>query len=434
MALREDGRSDLSQQLESRPPTRRNFLVLAFYNVILRVGWIFKTESIIMPAIVDSIGGAGWLRGCLPMLNRLGQSVPPVLLADWVRNTPLKQRVLRGSSLLMGGSFLFLALVWWWLAGQHPVWLPFLFLLVYGFFWFCVGVHNLCFSLLNGKLVGVTSRGQLMLVATTIGSAVAVACAWFLMRPWLAGPSADFLWMFLFTGAAFVLASLFSCLLVEQPDMPSEQPQPIRHSLTLISSIVSQDANFRRLAMVAACYAISITLFPHYQAYLRQNLDLGLESFVPWLIAQNIGAAFFSIPLGKIADRFGNRLAIRATMLLLSVAPALTIGWSYVGGSEVGFYLVFFLLGLTPVTMRTFSNYTLEIVEADRQPIYLSTLGACMAVPVVMLSAVIGWLIDVVGFEPIFLMVVAVLLLGWALTFGLHEPRSDKLDQTESSA
>jgi MFS family permease len=155
-------------------------------------------------------------------------------------------------------------------------------------------------------------------------------------------------------------------------------------------------------------------------------MALGLESFVPWVIAQNIGAAAFSIPLGKIADRFGNRVAISATMILLCAAPLLTIYWvKFGGGSKAGFYAVFFLLGLTPVTMRTFSNYTLEIAASQRQPVYLSTLGACMAVPVVLFSTGIGWLIDRIGFEPIFIMVVAVLFIGWSLTFGLNEPRTD---------
>ena len=58
----------------------RNFLVLAWYQVVIRVGWIFKTESIIVPAFVDMIAGPGWVRGCLPALNRLGQSIPPVIL------------------------------------------------------------------------------------------------------------------------------------------------------------------------------------------------------------------------------------------------------------------------------------------------------------------------------------------------------------------
>ena len=60
---------------DNDPNHSRNFGLGVLYMVLMRVGWIFKTESIIMPAVVDAIGGAGWLRGCLPMLNRFGQSL-----------------------------------------------------------------------------------------------------------------------------------------------------------------------------------------------------------------------------------------------------------------------------------------------------------------------------------------------------------------------
>ena len=33
----------------------RNFSVLTLYQILLRTGWIFKTESIIMPAVLDTI-------------------------------------------------------------------------------------------------------------------------------------------------------------------------------------------------------------------------------------------------------------------------------------------------------------------------------------------------------------------------------------------
>ena len=37
----------------------RNFFALTLYQVTVRCGWIFKTESIVMPAVLDSIGGGG---------------------------------------------------------------------------------------------------------------------------------------------------------------------------------------------------------------------------------------------------------------------------------------------------------------------------------------------------------------------------------------
>ena len=67
---------------EPRPHEQRNFLLMVIYQVVMRTGWIFKTESVIMPAVLDVLSGnSDVLRGWLPFLNRFGQSVPPLLMA-----------------------------------------------------------------------------------------------------------------------------------------------------------------------------------------------------------------------------------------------------------------------------------------------------------------------------------------------------------------
>ncbi|MEM9412312.1 MAG: hypothetical protein AAGA30_14450, partial [Planctomycetota bacterium] len=163
---------------------RQNFWVLVGYQILLRTGWIFKTESVIMPAVLDAIGGNGLLRGCLPMLNRIGQSLPPIVLAERLRVIRLKKRILMACVLMMGGSFLLMAIVWFNSGSRVPNWLPYFFLFIYGFFWVCVGVHNLSLSLIYGKLIVAEKRGQLMFAAMVLGSVCAISCAWFLMKPW----------------------------------------------------------------------------------------------------------------------------------------------------------------------------------------------------------------------------------------------------------
>ena len=100
---------DVSGRWPSHPELvgheNRNLLVLAAQQILFRVGWIFKTESIIMPAFLDTVSGAGWLRGCLPVLSRLGQSVPPVFWAERLRATAHKKWPLAIYVVLMGAVF-----------------------------------------------------------------------------------------------------------------------------------------------------------------------------------------------------------------------------------------------------------------------------------------------------------------------------------------
>ena len=49
-------------------------------------------------------------------------------------------------------------------------------------------------------------------------------------------------------------------------------------------------------------------------------------------------------------------------------------------------------------------------------------MSVCFAVPFV-LSPAVGWLIDQIGFEPIFAAIAGSVFIGFLLTFRMSEPR-----------
>lgn len=401
-----------------------NFCLMTFNYICMRTGWIFKTESIIMPAVLDLIGGQGWLRGCLPMLNRFGQSIPPLLASDKLRNTAIKKHWLATTTSLMGCCFLCLSFVWWMTDGKPSWWLPIVFLILYGVFFATTGVNQLIFSTLIGKLVVPRRRGRLMLVSTTLGAASAVTFAYFLLNRWLGDTNGNFTAIFAFTGVAFLVAGLSTLFFKEHADVPTGTKRNGFDLFKMSFATLVMDKNFRRLAIISGMFGMSMTLFPHYQAIGRGRLELGLTALIPWVIAQNIGAAAFSIPTGWAGDRFGYRAVLRVLMLALCMAPILAIVLSWMGESgQALFICVFSLLGLTPVTIRAFNNYTLEIVKAKYHPRYLSTLSLCMAGPAIVSSSLLGAMVDWFNFELVFGLVVLLMVGGWLLTFGLKEPR-----------
>ena len=171
-------------------------------------------------------------------------------------------------------------------------------------------------------------------------------------------------------------------------------------------------------------YGTSITLFPHYQALGRIRLELGLSQLVPWLIVQNVGVSLFSLPVGRVADHFGNRLALRGLMLVSVVAPLAAIAFSHQPAwGPAGFLGVFSLLGFMPITMRVFAHYALEIASGDQQPNYLAVVNLAMSVPAITAAPLVGWAIDVFGFEPCFFAIAALLVAAFAIGRWLEEPR-----------
>lgn len=429
--------SDAKTLAEHDPPQHsRNFGLLASFMIAMRTGWIFKTETIIMPAVLDVIGGASWLRGCLPMLNRFGQSVPPLLASSFVRSTPYKKRMLTATTGVMSLCFLSLSVVWAWTDGQPSRWLPVAFLTLYAIFFAAMGLTMLLLTTLKGKLIRVRRRGFLDLVSNVIGASIAITCAWLLLTRWLASSSVadqaagqtvspNFTMIFMFTGLMFALAAAIGSSFAEVPDEIQSDGRTSAQVFQAALATFWHDHNFRRLATVGMMFGMSMTLFPHYQSMARSRLSLDLASLVPWVIAQNLGTAIFSIPSGWAADRFGNRRVLKVLMLSLCVVPVLALFLSRSKTVDsVWFNAVFLLLGLAPVTIRTLNNYTLEICGPADRPRYLSTLGLCMAAPPMLLSVLMGWLVDRISFEFVFLVGASCLFAGWLITFGLIEPRN----------
>ena len=66
-------------------------------------------------------------------------------------------------------------------------------------------------------------------------------------------------------------------------------------------------------------------LFPHYNWLATEQLGAVDVDMVTWVIAQNIGVGVFSPLAGMIADRCGNRLAMRFEILLAAMVPLLAV-------------------------------------------------------------------------------------------------------------
>jgi predicted MFS family arabinose efflux permease len=408
---------------EAKPAEARNFIILVIYQALMRTGWIFKTESVIMPAVLESLAGSPWMLGCLPMLNRFGQSIPPLLIARRIKVLPLKSRAFIGTTTSM--TLMFAGMTSLWILGidQRPQVASWIYLLLYAGFFTAVGINQLAYNTLQGKLIRPTRRGRLLMFADVIGVTSAVVCAITLLPQWLHEGSADFEWIFGFSTCLFAAASLMAWQLVEQPDAHDEPRKPLRMLFSGAYRTLRDDANFRRLALVSALFTTSLLLFPFYQSVARTKLDLGFSMLVWWVVSQNAGTGLFSILTGPIADRFGNRRALIIITLLICAAPlvaAILISQEALG--KMSFSLVFVLIGLTPVAQKTFNNYTLEIAPPSEHPRYLSTQNLCMAGPL-FLSPLAGYLVGVFGFLPVSLVITGLLFSGFLLSFSLIEPR-----------
>jgi MFS family permease len=421
---------DVGDPTTDPPHQQRNFRTIAWYQIALRVGWIFKTESAIIPAALDSLGASGAVRGFLPLLGRFGQRVPPMLIWPVLKNSHRQRSWLIVSTLTMCLSFAGLAFLWsdgWHIRSDRTT--QAVFLVLYGIFFAATGVNQLVLSTLIGKLIPVRRRGLLMLVSNTRGAIVSISCAWLLLRWWLHGDVAQFTLIFLTAASCFLLAAVIGLALREEetiqgPAIPGYDLHEVVHG---VWRVWRHDRKFRTVTLISALFGLSMTLFPHYQNLARERSGAGFDDLLPWLISQNAGVAIFSIPAGKLADRHGNRMVLRIILFLLMLAPVLAIAFAANPlPGHYGFTLVYFLLGLTPVTMRVLSNVSLEFSGSADHPRYLAAQGLALALPVILTSNLTGWCLDRYGHDAVFLVGASALLVAWLLTFSMNEPRHGK--------
>ncbi|QDU79746.1 Major Facilitator Superfamily protein [Polystyrenella longa] len=402
----------------------KNFGALIAHQVSVRVAWVFKTESVMIPAFLDHISGAGWVRGCLPILNRIGQSFAPLWLADRIQTSPRKKWLLLITTWMMGFPWVVLAILLWNLQGASFVGFPAFFLLLYTLFFAATGLNRVIFGTLQGKLIPAAHRGRLLGFSGILGSIFSVGALLYMQNYMSIEGYRLFFVSFLISGIGMLLAGLTCFGIVEPPDHYEPSRNSFWEQLGEARKILRENQPFRRLVIVSMLTITILLVFPHYQTFATERLHTGHIRLITWVIAQNIGAGVFSLILGFIADRYGNKLAIQVALVVISCGPisGLLFTSSSLEILHPWFWVTYFILGMTPVTDKAITNYTLEIVPASDHAQALSTLKLCMMVPL-LFSVFVGILIDSIGFSPVFIASSLIIVIALWQTGKMIEPR-----------
>ena len=413
----------------------RNIACLVTYQVVARIGWIFKTETVIMPVVLDTCVPSGLLRGFLPVLNRIGTSLFPLLVAPFVSRTKSIRLLIAGTTTGLALCFAVLSVAWSRLATNQPVFLAITFLCIYGVFSAINGCNQLLVATLQGRLITAGRRGRVLVLSVTSGSVFAIIAALFALGPWLQDPH-GFVKIFAATSFFFFLAATIPFFFKEPKNVLAEECNKTAVSVHQHSfwKLFSNDIALVRLSIVAASFSAAIILFPHYQAFARERFGVATHSLLTWIIVQNIATGLASLVVGPLADHRGNRVVLIGLLGCCTGTPLFVAGLSMCSlpsGIQL-FWLAYVPLGLNPIMLRIISNYALELAPTVAlQPRYVSLVGGALAMPFI-LSPFVGWGIDVLGGVPFFIAGAVFIAFGTMIAVGLPEPRKSLLDIEKS--
>lgn len=403
-----------------------NLLLLVLHQIVFRVGWTFKTESVILPGFLDFLigPGAGFYRGFLPILNRLGQGVVPLFLARSMDSVSAKRFSLVFTAATLAVP-LFLAGL---LAREHGFVgqqaAAVLFLVIYFGFSAGYGLYQVAFNTVQGKLIRPDYRGRLMSYSTFWGTIPAVLVSFAVLRVWLSGQSPHYERVFL-SGACLFALSGFLCLLLRESDQDEALWGEASRSLWRpFFDVLRSRPGLRALCLVGMIYSFSLALVPHYQAFARERLHIPPEQQYLWVIAQSASVGIFSVAVGWLADRYGNRL----TFSLLVFGSVLTPAWCLFmlhfsqGLAEATIWLTFVTLAFTTLAPRMAVNYALEMVPAEEHAVATAAFQLGVTLPL-LASPLWGWLIERWGFEGLLRTGILLTAIAGVMSTFLPEPR-----------
>ena len=201
---------------ESYPHEKRNLIVFALNQIVMRFGWMFKSESVVIPAFIDTYTSSGTIRGLLPLILRIGQSLPQFLVAQRVARMPKKQAffVFTGFGFAIPWCVLSLILgVTDWSANIIVA----TFLVLCAVHWLAVGCNHLANGTLQGKLISPEKRGRLLAYSNIIGCTISIGLAFYLLPRWLSDSAAHYMVLFSATAISFGVAALVSFWFKELP-------------------------------------------------------------------------------------------------------------------------------------------------------------------------------------------------------------------------
>ena len=405
---------------ESYPYEKRNLIVFSLNQILIRLGWMFKAESVVIPAFIDTYTSSGTIRGLLPLILRIGQSLPQFLIAQRVARMPKKQAFFILTAFGFAIPWFVLSLTLGFTNWSANVMVA-VFLVLCTLHWLTVGCHLLANGTLQGKLISPEKRGRLLAYSNIIGCTLAIGLAFYLMPRWLSESPPRYAVIFGATAVSFGVAASVSFWFKELPS-PPQRTAPFFKFLGDALLLLKHDRDFRRFAIVILLFYSMWPLFPHYTVFGQRTLGLAPSGFVTLIIAQNASNAAGSGIMGNIADRSGNRFVLRLLILIGAFMPLLAVGISRMPSGAQFYWIIFALMGFTPVSARIVTNYTLEIAPQEKHPQYLGVMSLFQALPL-FVSPLAGMLIEKFAFEPVFIGCSALVSLGFLLTFRLAEPR-----------
>lgn len=388
------------------------------FSAIALNGLCFPTAGRILGAgllltwfVSDLTPSAIWVGLIIPIQYGLALIAQPIV-AEWLTTKRLRAPYYTAQSLLRCFLWCTLGLFAWTLGGKNPVWLLAIFFAVVIADAVAAGLGNIAFNDTLARVIPQGLRGRARSWRGIFGS-LAAGIAGLLIRIRFSQNSgvAAFGLLFTIAGALYAVGGMIFILIDEPSATSASISKPQLGELFHKMSAMVRDVSFRRFVFVESLLVPLAQALPFFTIFARRSFDIEVEALGLLVIVDAATPLVGNFIWGRLADARGNRWVIIAASFCGLLAPICSLMLYANRATQLSpslllglFASIVFTIGLAAVGIDLATkNYILDLAPDDAQrPLYIGVNDTLVGLPT-MLLAVAGFIIDALGFLPVFI-------------------------------
>lgn len=417
---------------------QRNLVFGIANGAFLMLGDTLIHPTIVLALFVSQISDSNLLVGLVPVLATGVWFLPQLVASGITQGRPRTLIYGVWASIIRAIAIALLGVVGFLVADQNPSFLLVAFFVLYT-------IYNLAAGFANVPMVDVMARAvpgsrlAFLFGQRNLWGGVLGFMAGFLIERILSqrdGFPANYAFLFFLSFLALAVAAYTAVMLQEPPQDDGRPRSSVLDQLRAAPSLLANEP-FRRFLAFRAFLSVSALADPFYVVYVQQQLGAPTAMIGVYISAMTVarfGSNLFWTPL---ANRRGNRIVLQLSALLRMGIPILALAlppllrWSPLenlvpGGNQALYYvfaLVFVFYGMA-IGGQTLANmtYLLDIAPEYERPTYVGLVNTILGV-VAFVPIIGGTLVDLFGFQFLFLVAFLIAFAAVLASGALHEPR-----------
>ncbi|MHB0875518.1 MAG: MFS transporter [Anaerolineae bacterium] len=419
---------------EARRHYRRNFALGVANGAIYAVAEALQDPTLVLSVFISRLTGSVILVGLLMPLCIGGWYLPQLLFSGRVQASPTKMRYYHSSGVARVLANTGLVVVALWV--RQPGLLAALVFLLIAANALSGGLSGLAFTNTVGKVIPSRRRGRFFGLRAFFGGML-VFVGSLLARhlltepPGLAFPT-NYAVIFGIAAAAVLLSFLCFATVREHADEVLPPRVGVREQLRRAAELPRRSPAFRNFLVTRCCLMFVEVAAPFYIIYAHGRFGVPVAMTGTYLVVSAVANIISTYAWSRVSDNSGNRATLRLACVVGGLVPCLALlvlpltGLAPGAGTPVAvvvFGLLFAFLGASRTGVFIGgTNYLLDVAPADDRPIYIGLSNTLVGVAS-LATAVGGVVVATAGYEPLFLVALALYLAAGIAITRATEPR-----------